>query len=420
MIIARIHINFNCGGCAMKIKEAAQYCGLTEKAIRLYETKGLIHPKTEDKNGRTFREYDEETIRTLLTVGTLRRADFSMEQIGVMQNDPQRIPEIFAAYREEVRENAKRISALSRVLDSLESDEEITLSEFADRLAIAMFNEDMAPPLPTGDSVQRPVIRFHHYVWDEEGTPEEKEDAYRRFLQNQAKREKIEDVVFAVPRKIGAGWRWLRGKVDSRIRDENNKVKKTVKLAAVFLLICGMLLNGVVIANDRISRAQDGCTGEIFYAMREVIYTLRNTMATGEYTHGHSEYVIKNLTVIDREAEVAEFLYYNTYRRRFSANLGLSDLINAMGCTYSAYINGTAVSSILYDGTVSEKEFEFIRALLSDIETVYSSMLDEDGLNMREDLEYDTVRKKLNRFLDKWDEWNPSGEAPWELLNRFG
>ena len=128
----------------MKIKEAAQYCGLTEKAIRLYEAKGLIHPQTEEKNGRVFREYDSEAIRALLTVGTLRRADFSLEQIGMMQQSPHKIPEVFAAYREEVKSNAARLTALSRVMDSFQPNGEVTLEEVADRLAIAMIPERIA------------------------------------------------------------------------------------------------------------------------------------------------------------------------------------------------------------------------------------------------------------------------------------
>ena len=62
----------------MKIKEAARCCGLTEKAIRLYESKGLIRPATAENNGRTFREYDQKCIRDLMTVGILRRAEFSL------------------------------------------------------------------------------------------------------------------------------------------------------------------------------------------------------------------------------------------------------------------------------------------------------------------------------------------------------
>ena len=38
----------------MKIKEAAEKLGLTEKAIRLYEDKGLIAPPITEINGRKY------------------------------------------------------------------------------------------------------------------------------------------------------------------------------------------------------------------------------------------------------------------------------------------------------------------------------------------------------------------------------
>jgi DNA-binding transcriptional MerR regulator len=106
----------------MKIKEAAALCGLTEKAIRLYEAKGLIHPVSEERGGRTFRDYDDACIRELMTVGILRHANFSMEQIGEMQTSPERIPEIFAAYREEIRANAAQLSALAARIEAIDAD----------------------------------------------------------------------------------------------------------------------------------------------------------------------------------------------------------------------------------------------------------------------------------------------------------
>ena len=54
----------------MQIKQAAAQCGLTEKAIRLYEEKGLITPTYTEKNGRQFRDYNEETVARLQTIAT--------------------------------------------------------------------------------------------------------------------------------------------------------------------------------------------------------------------------------------------------------------------------------------------------------------------------------------------------------------
>ena len=93
----------------MRIKEAAEQSGLTEKAIRLYEEKGLICPAITEINGRKFRDYDEPTVALLKTIGGLRRSFFSIEQISAMQENPDRIPEIFTEYRNELKEQYDRL-----------------------------------------------------------------------------------------------------------------------------------------------------------------------------------------------------------------------------------------------------------------------------------------------------------------------
>lgn len=126
----------------MKIKEAAQVCGLTEKAIRLYESRGLLSPVIEEKNGRCFREYDDANIRTLTTIAILRRADFSLEQIGEMISSPERISEIFAAYCDDIRINSDRMLRLREVSEKMTFTDGENINDFADRLASLMAGEE--------------------------------------------------------------------------------------------------------------------------------------------------------------------------------------------------------------------------------------------------------------------------------------
>ena len=187
----------------MKIKEAAALCGLTEKAIRLYEAKGLIHPVSEERGGRIFRDYDDACIRELMTVGILRHANFSMEQIGEMQMSPERIPEIFAAYREEIRANAAQLSALAARIEAIDAD---ALAD-EDALAAGISGETALPdpekelPRPTVWQTMRRA-----WVWDEDFTLGEKEAAYERFLRKYERREKVKDILLAAPREIAAVW----------------------------------------------------------------------------------------------------------------------------------------------------------------------------------------------------------------------
>ena len=58
----------------MRIKEVSRQTGLSEKTIRYYESRGLVVPDMEEKNGRQWRDYSESHVELLKAVATLRRA----------------------------------------------------------------------------------------------------------------------------------------------------------------------------------------------------------------------------------------------------------------------------------------------------------------------------------------------------------
>ena len=154
----------------MKIKQAAAKCGLTEKAIRLYEEKGLISPPMTEINGRMFRDYDEETVSRLQTISALRRAFFSIDQIAEILDHPENIPAVFASYREELHNNYTALKPL------LEHAEEINP---ADLSSAAEVSAAMTAPGAHGVSEQA-LPTLHFRVWDEEQSRDEREIAYAR------------------------------------------------------------------------------------------------------------------------------------------------------------------------------------------------------------------------------------------------
>ena len=154
----------------MKIKQAAAKCGLTEKAIRLYEEKGLISPPMTEINGRMFRDYDDETVSRLQTISALRRAFFSIDQIAEILNHPENIPAVFASYREELHNNYTALKPL------LEHAEEINP---ADLSSAAEVSAAMTAPGAHGVSEQA-LPTLHFRVWDEEQSRDEREIAYAR------------------------------------------------------------------------------------------------------------------------------------------------------------------------------------------------------------------------------------------------
>ena len=63
----------------MRIKEVEQRTGLPAKAIRLYESKGLLKPARETEND--YRDYTEEDVARLKTIAILRKLDVSVAEI---------------------------------------------------------------------------------------------------------------------------------------------------------------------------------------------------------------------------------------------------------------------------------------------------------------------------------------------------
>ncbi len=82
----------------MKAKEIAAQTGLKERTIRFYEEHDLIHPATEQRNGRNYREYTQEDVDQLRLIATLRRSQFTLEEIRQLLEQPDTTPQIFRAY----------------------------------------------------------------------------------------------------------------------------------------------------------------------------------------------------------------------------------------------------------------------------------------------------------------------------------
>lgn len=105
----------------MKISEAARQTGLTEKAIRLYEQHGLVHPDTRTVAGRVFRDYPEREVQRLTQIATLRRADFSLNEIAALLEagaDSARFSAVLGEWSSRAR---TRIARLQSALDALDT-----------------------------------------------------------------------------------------------------------------------------------------------------------------------------------------------------------------------------------------------------------------------------------------------------------
>ena len=101
----------------MKIKEVIEQTGLTDRAIRLYISNGLIAPATQHSyTGRNSYDFTEEDVAILQQIALLRKAEFSLEQIKILQQGGEGARTVFLQYLQDkqasVIQGQKILSAL--------------------------------------------------------------------------------------------------------------------------------------------------------------------------------------------------------------------------------------------------------------------------------------------------------------------
>ena len=139
----------------MKISDVCRRTGLTKRTVRFYLECGLVSPKVEYRNERSYKEYSEEDIQRLTTIAGLRRARFSISQIKFMFDSPEAIPEVYSGYMGELRELARTVAQLLKTA----SDIKIADINSADELCRALLPATQKMPLPRKD-VQPRFARF--------------------------------------------------------------------------------------------------------------------------------------------------------------------------------------------------------------------------------------------------------------------
>jgi DNA-binding transcriptional MerR regulator len=149
----------------MKMKEVIAQTGIPEKTVRYYEARGLIHPETQRRNGRTYHEFSVEDVEALKSILSLRQAQFSIEEILTIQQSSEKIPETVAACQ-------TRIQAVTEAQTRLLSTP--GLSEAADWQALA---HQAHRALSGADAYESPM----HFGLGDPETEEEKQAAIAAF-----------------------------------------------------------------------------------------------------------------------------------------------------------------------------------------------------------------------------------------------
>lgn len=126
----------------MKIKQVCVLSGLTARAVRFYCERGLIHPTSYTLNGRNYYEYSQRDVSILRRVGTLRRAEFSLEEIGCMMQDEKTAPQVIKVHMKKLREREERTEHLLCRMQQLCSLPHFDFDAFADALEESTLPQD--------------------------------------------------------------------------------------------------------------------------------------------------------------------------------------------------------------------------------------------------------------------------------------
>lgn len=223
----------------MKIKAVCEKTGLTDRAVRFYAEKGLIHPECRGNSERNFYEYTEQDVEELNEIAALRKAGFSIEEIMNMQENPWSVMEILHAHREKIQNEKDAMEEILQWLDCLTKDQEASYSDIHELAGKLIHLEKNAnPPEAFSKTAYCPEEWKPDFGRLDTETREEKEQAYREFLGHQYVRDKKEARLgklysFLPIRIIHLAMRWLD--------------KYLIKLLAVFALIFFVTLMYVMI-----------------------------------------------------------------------------------------------------------------------------------------------------------------------------
>lgn len=126
----------------MKMKTVTELTGLTDRAVRLYIDNGLIKPEiSENYAGRKNIEFSDNDVDRLKNIAVLRKAGFSISDIGLLISDSSQTRSVldsFIEFNEKEIENKREI--ISR-LRSIGSEQDISVETVCQALSASVSEE---------------------------------------------------------------------------------------------------------------------------------------------------------------------------------------------------------------------------------------------------------------------------------------
>lgn len=116
-----------------QIHEVCESSRLSRKAVRLYEEKGLVHPKRVQGN----RVYSKEDVLRLHCISYYRRLGFSLEQIEQLLDGGSEacVEELLQKRRDQIDQGIEKkqyqLNAFGRIIKAIQNHEKFDITETA-------------------------------------------------------------------------------------------------------------------------------------------------------------------------------------------------------------------------------------------------------------------------------------------------
>ncbi len=126
----------------MKIKQVIKETGLTDRAIRLYMENDLIKPEyDENYNGRKSIDFSENDVVQLKNIATLRKADFSIQEIKDLQLGGETAQKIVKDYIKRTNEKIQFNTEIIEKIGTLADEDNITIEIICEKLSTNLVDE---------------------------------------------------------------------------------------------------------------------------------------------------------------------------------------------------------------------------------------------------------------------------------------
>ncbi len=144
----------------MKMKEVTEKTELTERAVRLYIENGLVAPSVnESYSGRRNIEFSDEDVARLKSISVMRKAGFSIAQIKLMQNEPEKSKSVLQEFIDSTKQRIETDSEIVACLTPLLSLEKLDPEQISQSLEKPVIEEKTVPPEDSEPSALQKFIR---------------------------------------------------------------------------------------------------------------------------------------------------------------------------------------------------------------------------------------------------------------------